>query len=228
MLVSIDQYLGELYNIIELETDENEDEENKELFSFIGNLKNGYSDIISDKMEFNPEEEFLVYFNPERNSTELWRSNKDWIWSKGGGEEMTFPELIIKEAGLKWTKTDGQTSGFSFENESDNNKYKHWAITSLWLGIREYASDFPDDEEMAICLWTVFDDALDEMKGTGINFGIVETLFKKILYVDFDSFNSDDNDDEDLNPYDSYAHDFKKLSQEILDKDIFDISSFKY
>jgi hypothetical protein len=56
----------------------------------------------------------------------------------------------------------------------------------------------------------------------------VETLFKKILYVDFDSFNSDDSDDEDLNPYDSYAHDFEKLSQEILDKDIFDISSFKY
>lgn len=220
MLVSIDQYLGELYSKIELETEENDTEENQELFSFIGEFKTGYSDIVSDKIEFDPEEEFLVYFNPERNSNEFLRSNKDWLWSKGGDEEMTFPELIIKESGLEWTQT-----GFDFENESDNNKYKHWAITSLWFGIREYASDFPDAEEMAICLWTVFDDALEEMQGTGINFEIVETLFKKVLYVDFDSFNSDDTDDEYLNPYNSYVHDFEKLSQEILDKDIFDIFS---
>lgn len=228
MLVAIDQYLGELYNTIECETEENDTEENQELFSFIQEFNTGYADIVAEKIEFNLEEEFLVYFNPERNSTEFWRSNKDWLWSKGGGEEMTFPELIIKLAGLKWTHTDEYTPGFDFENESDNNKYKHWAITSLWLGIREYASDFPDAEEMAICLWTVFDDALEEMQGTGTNFEIVETLFKKILYIDFDSFNSDDTDDEDLNPYNSYVHDFEKLAQEILDKDIFDLSPYRW
>ena len=228
MLVAIDQYLGELYNTIECETEDNDTEENQELFSFIQEFNTGYADIVAEKIEFNLEEEFLVYFNPERNSTEFWRSNKDWLWSKGGGEEMTFPELIIKLAGLKWTHTDEYTPGFDFENESDNNKYKHCAITSLWLGIREYASDFPDAEEMAICLWTVFDDALEEMQGTGINFEIVETLFKKILYIDFDSFNSDDTDDEDLNPYNSYVHDFEKMAQIILDKDIFDLSPYRW
>ena len=228
MLVAIDQYLAELYNTIECETEENDTEENQEVFSFIQEFNTGYADIVAEKIEFNLEEEFLVYFNPERNSTEFWRSNKDWLWSKGGGEEMTFPELIIKLAGLKWTFSDEYSPGFDFENESDNNKYKHWAITSLWLGIREYASDFPDAEEMAICLWTVFDDALEEMQGTGTNFEIVETIFKKILYVDFDSFNSDDTDDEDLNPYNSYVHDFEKLSQIILDKDIFDLSPYRW
>lgn len=228
MLVAIDQYLGELYNTIECETEDNDTEENQEVFSFIQEFNTGYADIVAEKIEFNLEEEFLVYFNPERNSTEFWRSNKDWLWSKGGGEEMTFPELIIKLAGLKWTFSDEYSPGFDFEKESDNNKYKHWAITSLWLGIREYASDFPDAEEMAICLWTVFDDALEEMQGTGTNFEIVETLFKKILYIDFDSFNSDDTDDEDLNPYNSYVHDFEKLAQEILDKDIFDLSPYRW
>ena len=81
---------------------------------------------------------------------------------------------------------------------------------------------------MAICLWTVFDDALEEMQGTGTNFEIVETLFKKILYIDFDSFNSDDTDDEDLNPYNSYVHDFEKMAQIILDKDIFDLSPYRW
>jgi hypothetical protein len=65
-----------------------------------------------------------------------------------------------------------------------------------------------------------------EMQGTGTNFEIVKTIFTKILYVDFDSYNSDDTDDEDLNTFDSYVHDFEKLAQEILDKDIFDLSPY--
>lgn len=216
MLVAIDQYLGELYNTIECETEDNDTEENQELFSFIQEFNTGYADIVADKIEFSPESEFTIYYNSEK-----------W-YKEEGDEETTFPELIIKEAGLKWTYTDEYLPGFDFENESDNNKYKHWAITSLWLGLREYSSDFPDAEDMATCLWTVFDDALEEMQGTGTNFEIVETLFKKILYVDFDSFNSDDTDDEDLNPYNSYVHDFEKLAQEILDKDIFDLSPYRW
>ena len=216
MLVAIDQYLGELYNTIECETEDNDTEENQELFSFIQEFNTGYADIVADKIEFSPESEFTIYYNSEK-----------W-YKEEGDEETTFPELIIKESGLKWTYTDEYLPGFDFENESDNNKYKHWAITSLWLGLREYSSDFPDAEDMATCLWTVFDDALEEMQGTGTNFEIVETLFKKILYVDFDSFNSDDTDDEDLNPYNSYVHDFEKLAQEILDKDIFDLSPYRW
>lgn len=216
MLVAIDQYLGELYNTIECETEDNDTEENQELFSFIQEFNTGYADIVADKIEFSPESEFTIYYNSEK-----------W-YKEEGDEETTFPELIIKENGLKWTYTDEYLPGFDFENESDNNKYKHCAITSLWLGLREYASDFPDAEDMATCLWTVFDDALEEMQGTGTNFEIVETLFKKILYVDFDSFNSDDTDDEDLNPYNSYVHDFEKLAQEILDKDIFDLSPYRW
>jgi len=227
MLVAIDQFLGKLYNTIEIECEENETEENGEVFSFIQEFNSGYTEIVSEKIEFSPEDEFTVYFNPERNSDEYWRSNKDWLWSKEqGGEEMTFPELIIKEAGLKWTTTDEYTPGFDFENEKDWNTYKHRAITSLWLALREYARTFPDAEDMAICLWTAFDDALEEMEGTGTNFEIVKTIFKKILYVDFDSYNSDDTDDEDLNPYNSYVHDFEKMSQELLDKDIFDLSPY--
>jgi hypothetical protein len=235
MLVAIDQYLVELYNTLDNEYCENETEENKELYDFISEFitykrEDGlpsYSDIISKNLKFNPEKEFTVYFNPERNSDEYWRSNKDWLWSKEqGGEEMTFPELIIKEAGLKWTTTEEYTPGFDFENEKDWKTYKHRAITSLWLGLRKYADEFPDAEDMAICLWTVFDDALEEMQGTGTNFEIVKTIFTKILYVDFDSYNSDDTDDEDLNTFDSYVHDFEKLAQEILDKDIFDLSPY--
>jgi len=214
MLVAIDQFLGELYNTIEIECEENETEENEEVFSFIQEFNSGYTEIVSEKIEFSPEEEFTVYFNPERNSDEYWRSNKDWLWSKErGGEEMTFPELIIKEAGLKWTKTEEYTPGFDFENQRDWDTYKHRAITSLWLALREYAGDFPDAEDM---------------EGTGTNFEIVKTIFTKILYVDFDSYNSDDTDDEDLNPYMSYVHDFEKLSQELLDKDIFDLSPYRW
>jgi len=229
LLVAVDQFLGQLYTKTENEYSDNETEENEQVFSFMQEFNSGYSDIVSEKIEFSPEQEFKIYFNPERNSDEYWRSNKDWLWSKEqGGEEMTFPELIIKEAGLKWTTTDEYTPGFDFENEKDWNTYKHWALSSLWLALREYAGDFPDAEEMATCLWTVFDDALEEMQGTGTNFEIIETIFKKILYVDFDSYNSDDTDDEDLNPYNSYVHDFEKLAQEILDKDIFDCSPYSW
>jgi hypothetical protein len=226
MIVAVDQYLGQLCNTFDNDYCENETEENKQLYDFISEFNTEYFQIVK-KLDFNKLAEFKVYFNPERNSDEYWRSNKDWLWSKEmGSEEMTFPELIIKEAQLKWTTTEEYTPGFDFENQRDWDTYKHRAITSLWLGLREYAREFPEAEDMAICLWTAFDDALEEMEGTGTNFEIIKTIFTKILYVDFDSFNSDDTDDENLNPYMSYVHDFEKLAQELLDRDIFDLAPY--
>ena len=136
--------------------------------------------------------------------------------------------MIIKEADLKWSLDEERGPAFYFNDDKSYNKYRHWALSSLWLALRKYAGDFPDADEMATCLWTVFDDAFEEMEGTGLNFEVVENLFKNILYIDFDSYNSDQSDDENLNPYISYVHDFEKLAQEILDRDIFDLSPYNW
>ena len=228
LLVAVDQFLGKLYTQLENESYDNETEENAELFSFIEEFNSKYSEIVSEKIEFNPEEEFTVTFNTDRNTDADWRSNTDWLWSKDGGEEMTFPELIIQTADLKWSLNEEYSPAFDFEDDRAKNKYKHTAISSLWLGLREYARTFPDAEDMAICLWTVFDDAFEEMSGTGYNWEIVQTLFEKILYINFSDYNTEESDNEDLVAYDPYVHDIEKMSQELLDMDIFDFAPYDW
>lgn len=217
MLVAVSEWLSYLYNKIE-------SEENEELFSFISDFN--FDELVRDRIDFNPEEEFAIRFNSERRNEEFWRTNRDWLWSNRGGEEMTFPELIISNAGLEWYIHDDW--GFDFRNEGDVLKYKHWAVSSLWMGLREYCREFPDSEELAICLWTVFDDVMEEMQGSGLNWEVIEMLFGNILNIEMDEWNSDDSDRDDLEPYDNYVHDIKGLSGEVLDRDIFDLSPFRW
>lgn len=217
LLVAVDQLLGKLYSDIEAESYENETEENTALFEFIDEFNSRYSEIVGEKITFSPEQEFGITFNCEDNT-----------WSRNGGEEKTFPEIIIEHAGLKWSLNEEYSPAFDFEDERTLKKYKHSAISSLWLGLRDFARTWPDEEDMATCLFTVFDDALVEMSGTGYNWEIVETLLEKILYISVSEYNTEESDRDDLNAYEPYVYDVEKIAQEILDKDIFDLAPYRW
>lgn len=216
-LVSVSHFLTELRNTIEFELDD--DQSLQDTFDFIDQFDSDFSNKLTTELSFNPEEEFHTYFNPERQSESGWRNNTDWLWSnEQGGDEMTFTELIFNRAGLDINDTD-----------YDGDKYVNWGISSLWIALRNYASDFPDAEDMAICLWTVFDNTHEICNdGSGVNWDIIQILIEDLLYINMDDYNTEESDDEDLEAYDPYVHDFIKISQEILDKDIFDMAPWRW
>lgn len=216
-LVSVSHFLNELRNTIECELDD--DQSLQDTFDFIDQYDSDFSNRLITELSFNPEEEFSTYFNPERKSEDYWRSNTDWLWSnKPGDDEMTFTELMFNRAGLDINDTD-----------YDSDKYVNWGISSLWIALRNYASDFPEADELAICLWTVFDNAHEICNdGSGVNWDIIQILIEDLLYINMDDYNTEESDDEDLKAYDPYVHDFIKISQEILDKDIFDMAPWRW
>jgi hypothetical protein len=83
----------------------------------------------------------------------------------------------------------------------------------------------PDSEDLANCLWSVLADAAHDIeifKADG-NFGqeAVDYMLKYILRMDKEAFNAEENDE--LESFNDYVHDYIKISEEILDKDIFDM-----
>ena len=216
-LVSISQFLYELRNKIECEVEDNLTPQVN--LDFIEQFCNDLFNKLMTEISFNPEIEFMTYFNPERKSEEYWRSNTDWLWSnEQGGDEMTFTELIFNRAGLDINDID-----------YDSDKYVHFGISSLWIALRNYASDFPDAEDMAICLWTVFDNAHEICNdGSGVNWDIIQRIIEDLLYINMDDYNTEESDNLDLEAYDPYVHDFIKISQEILDRDIFDMDPWRW
>lgn len=216
-LVSISHFLYELRNKIEVEVDDNTNLQ--DTLEFIEQFNSDLSNKLTKELSFNPETEFHTYFNPERQSDNFWRNNTDWLWSnEEGGDEMTFTEVIFNRAGLDINDSD-----------YDSSKYINFGISSLWIAMRNYASDFPDAEDMAICLWTVFDNAHDICNnGNGDNWDIIQRIIEDLLLINMDDYNTEESDDEDLEAYDPYVHDFIKISQEILDKDIFDMDPWRW
>lgn len=216
-LVSISQFLYELRNKIECEVEDNLTPQVN--LDFIEQFCNDLFNKLMTEISFNPEIEFMTYFNPERKSEEYWRSNTDWLWSnEQGGDEMTFTELIFNRAGLDINDID-----------YDSDKYVNFGISSLWIALRNYASDFPEADELAICLWTVFDNAHEICNdGSGVNWDIIQRIIEDLLYINMDDYNTEESDDEDLEAYDPYVHDFIKISQEILDRDIFDMDPWRW
>jgi hypothetical protein len=175
---------------------------------------------ISEKSyDFTPKDEFEATYFPERESDSHWLQPSDFKWSKDGGDKKLFIEVVLDLAKMSSTNYEDTLLNYA--------KLRNTAICCLWTSLQAYTMmrPTPDSEDLANCLWSVLADAAHDIeifKADG-NFGqeAVDYMLKYILRMDKEAFNAEENDE--LESFNDYVHDYIKISEEILDKDIFDM-----
>ena len=219
ILIGLDSYIHELY--MELDNQQYEDEYQNEVDNILKSVdfiekicKKMLPQLVRQYFKIDYEKEFLLYYKNESINSG-WNSC-DWPWSRNkGSKETTFPELVMEISGLKWSDDDEE-----FEKNWNWEKYHHYATTCLWLSMMDFYHRMERDNptEMATCLWSVFDEAYEPIRdsGYGPHWEIVELILRKILFIEIDEFNTDENpkDRDDLNSWNEYIWDMEKICQE--------------
>jgi len=187
-------------------------------------LEEFYSGFLveDDDLNFKPQERFELYFHNEKDNASQWESPSDYKWSKGkNGKEASFLETVVND--MKYKLSD-------FSEENDHYvECRNAATTYLWISLQKITLGHVNNEELATCLWSVFDiraHELEEFNGdANVGQDAVDNMLAYILRIDKEEFNVDENPSnrDDLEQYDGYIHDYLKISQEILDMDIFDL-----
>jgi hypothetical protein len=191
---------------------------NDDLVDFYGGF------AISEKSyDFSPNDEFKATYFPDRESDSHLLQPSDFKWSKAGGDKKLFIEVVLDLAKM---------SSANYEDTFLNYaKLRNTAITCLWTSLQAYTMmrPRPDSQDLANCLWSVFDDyahEIDIFKADG-NFcqEALNNIIEYILRINIDEFNAEENpcDRDDLEFFNGYEHDYIKISEEILDRDIFDM-----
>jgi hypothetical protein len=182
-------------------------EEEAELYDFISE----FDSQLTEDLDVDLKEKFNLFFYPNNDGGE-WSKIEDGIL-------MTFSEIILSEANL-----DLSSDNF------DWNKYTNYAISHLWIGLQNYTSKNAgriDEDDLAFCLKTVFEERYEPMSdiGEGCNHDVVSMVITLIMQLDINEFNADENpsDRDDLENYGDYTTDYKKIAEEILNVDIFDL-----
>lgn len=178
-------------------------------------------ELKTSEFDFDPKQKFNLDYYPDRDSDDFWLSPKDFKWSSESSEKGVFIEVLLSEMGIDINHYEDTQLNYAI--------LRNAATSYLWVSLQNYCSEFPDSEDLANCLWSVFSDSahdIDIFKSDG-NFcqEAVDNILKYILRMDKDSFNADENpeDRDDLNSFNDYVHDYVKISEEIIDKDIFDL-----
>jgi hypothetical protein len=177
--------------------------------------------LLENDFNFNPKEKFKLNFYPEKdkNCDSYWASASDYKWSIGNENKKNFVEIILDILKINIENYEDTALNYSL--------LRNTATTCLWTSLQSYTMQrpTPESEDLANCLWSVFCDSAHEIeifKGDG-NFGqeAVDNIIKYILRMDKEEFNTEENDD--LESFNDYVHDYVKISEEILDRDIFDM-----
>lgn len=183
--------------------------------------------LKDENLDFSPKERFTLFYNKERVSSDYFISPKDYKWSINEEEEETsFIELVMSQMRFSIQDFSGQ------DYEKINAKFdelRNAATSYLWFSLQKFTLSHVDEEELAACLWTVFDTSahdIEMFKADGnVGQDAVDFILQHILYIDKEAFNVEENLNnlEDLKSYGSYVHDYIKIAQEVLDMDIFDM-----
>jgi hypothetical protein len=196
---------------------------------FYNKIEKAKYEVDDAWFNFNLKEftdEFGFEFSPERNEgSGGWESTSDYTWTDPkNGTEGSFLQLLFNRIGV--TVED-------INAEKSNNQYiQNIATTFLWFSMVKFVQDKVlrkghDNEDLAILIWTVIEDPIadeisdilcGEVYGFESFFSIVAPL---MLGFDMDHYNWEENDQ--MEGYGDYVHDFKAIAQDILKKDIFDI-----
>jgi hypothetical protein len=178
-------------------------------------------EIKNDNLNFDPSRKFSLDFNGNSEDDNHWLSPKDFKWSGSSLRRSSFVEVLIKEMEIDLSNYEDTQSNFAI--------IRNAATSYLWVSLQDFASEFPEAEEFANCLWSVFSEEAHDLEMFKVegNFGqeALDNIIKYILRIDKDIFNADENpeDRDDLNSFNDYVHDYIKISEVFLEKDIFDM-----
>lgn len=183
--------------------------------------------LKDEDLDFIPNERFTLYFNKERVSNDYFESSKDYKWSvMEDGDEASFIEIVLQQMNFSLKDFSGD------DNNKINDRFdelRNAATCYLWFSLQKFTLSHVDDEELATCLWTVFDTSAHDIvffKADGnVGQDAVDNILKNVLYINKEVYNVEENPNnlEDLKSYGDYVHDYIKISQEILNMDIFDM-----
>jgi hypothetical protein len=178
-------------------------------------------EIKKNNLNFDPSQKFSLDYDGNSEDDNHWLSPKDFKWSSSSLRRSSFVEVILKEMEIDLSNYEDTQSNFAL--------IRNAATSYLWVSLQDYSSEFPEAEDFANCLWSVFSEEANDIeifKADG-NFAqeALDNILKYILRLDKEAFNADENpeDRDDLNSFNDYVHDYIKISEEILEKDIFDM-----
>ena len=196
---------------------------------FYNKIEKAKYEVDDAWFNFNLKEftdEFAFEFSPERNeSSGGWESTSDYTWTDPkNGTEGSFLQLLLNRIGVTVEDINAEKSNDGYIGDV--------TTTFLWFSMVKFVQDKVliqgyDNEDLATFIWTVIEDPISdeisdvlcgEVYGNQSFFSIVAPL---MLGFDMDHYNWEENDQ--MEGYGDYVHDFKAIAQDILNKDIFDI-----
>jgi hypothetical protein len=165
-------------------------------------------------LEFSPHAEFDTYFIDDEIE-----NNWDYCkWSdSSNGSGMNFTEFIMKRAEIEWDS----------DSWSDI-KFWNYGISSLWIGLQNYSfrhyEEEIDEVNIAIALYSVIDEKYEPIQESGCAdrvSNIMHVIVEYLLRIKRNQYILDESD-EDLEEFNGYQFDLKKVANNICNSNIFD------
>ena len=211
ILQAVSERLDQVFNSMENYIYFNKNEETTIIYNQVSTLV----DSFDFKLEFSPSLEFETYFN----DSEINNNWDDCSWTDVEGEErLHFTEFIMQRAGMEWNT----------ESWSDV-KFYNYAISSALIAIQNYSlrhrrEEF-DEENMAVCLYSILEESYEPIRDSGnAHYGgrVVETITELLLSMNKNEYDLKESDDENLEDFNGWQLDLKKVASNICNRDFFD------
>lgn len=160
---------------------------------------------LDNKLDFTPELAFETYFRDLK-----------W-WGVDDEKGLPFTEFIMRKTQMVW-----DTDNWS------NVKYYNHAISRLFISLQNFTvpSSYGgyDPEKTAELFYKVINESYDPIQNSGNgHFGsyVFETVVEYLIGISKNEYNLDVTDRNDLEEYDGWRYDLKKVG-ELCDDDLFD------
>jgi hypothetical protein len=165
-------------------------------------------------LEFSPHAEFDTYFIDD----EISNNWDDCKWSdSSNGSGMNFTEFIMERAEIEWDS-----------DSWSNVKFWNYGVSSLWIGLQNYSlrhsREDLDEENTAIALYSVIDEKYEPIRESGeagTVFNIMYVIVEYLLRIKRNQYILDESD-EDLEDFNGYQFDLKRVANNICNRDLFD------
>lgn len=206
ILVAVSERTSSLYNKFEN-------------YSYSGNAiaKSKFEEIaeleklITFNIDFQPEIEFETYFI-DTEISHNWDAGK-WATEKDD-EGLSFTEFIMSETDMEWD-TDSW----------DDAKYYNQATSRLWIALQNYSYSNDDEENMAVCLYSVVQEQYEPIQDSGCaDYGI--NTFRIAIEFMFgmkrNDYDLNETDRDDLEGFNGWQFDLNKVASELCNSDLFD------
>lgn len=167
--------------------------------------------LIKYDIDFQPEIEFETYFIDSEIS-QNWDAGK-WA-TEEDDEGLSFTEFIMSETDMEWD-TDSW----------DDAKYYNHAISRFWIALQNYSYSNDDEENMAVCLYSVVQEQYEPIQDSGCaDFGIntFRTVIEFIFGMKRNDYDLNETDRDDLEEFNGWQFDLNKVASELCNSDLFD------